>query len=339
MAKIKQFSIFDIVKVRKMISLLQSTENLSFTKHLLLFPIKILQNYLPLQLRKFTEYFVSLENDEINGMISVRAEHGNPHKWNIRHLFLNKNSYLSGRQLVDYVISKFGALGANTFCAIVKDNDEELIDLFSKGCGFRLCSHESMWKFNNIKISQLETNESTFKSFKNSDAKNVCELYNDSIYPHFRYSLAKTKTEFYDRIFQGLSSTSYFKYIAEDSNEKIKAFIEIQTTDNSNYILDIVLSNGYEDSYGEMLHFAINQIIRRNRNFSLYVVNRKYMMTSKKIEEFMKANNLEMVQNHMVLVRDFYKTILQEDRIAKPAIAFTEIKGRPAFNINTKDSL
>ncbi len=340
MAKIKKLSIFDIVEVKKMISLLSESETLGFSKYILTLPFKMIQDFLPLKLRKFSEYFVSIENHSINGMISVKAERGNSYKWNIKQLFLDKNSYLAGRQLVDYIVSKFGALGANTFCVVVDDGHDELIDLFSKGCGFRLCSHESIWKMNETVFSEPTSSENIYRPFKNSDARKVCELYNEGIYPHFRYSLTRAKAEFYDRIFQGLSSTTYFKYVVEDVNtHKTKAYIEIQTNDNSSYILDIILSNAYEDCYSDIVGFAVNQILRRRKNFDLFILNRKYMTNAKKTEDFLKEKNFSMIQNQMVLVRDFFKTIRQEEKIAKPAIAFTEIKGRPAFNFSREDSL
>lgn len=335
MAKIKKFSIFDIVKVKKMISLLNATEPPSFAKHVLLFPFNFVQNLLPIKFRNLAESFVSTENKAINGMISIQAERGNHFKWNIKQLFLDKNSYAAGRQLVDYILAKYGAMGANTFCVVVDDSHEELIDLFSKGCGFRLCSHEAIWKMNEIIFSEPSLAGDIYRPFKNSDALEVCELYNDSIYPHFRYSLARAKAEFYDRFFQGLSSTSYFKYVVDDSKtKKIKAYIEIQTTDNFNYILDIVLSQAYDDSFSDIVNFAVSQIVRRKKEFCLFIFNRKYMMNAKKCEEYLKEQKFSMLQNNMVLVKDFFKTIRQEEKISKPAIAFTDIKGKPAFNLS-----
>lgn len=340
MAKIKKFSIFDVVEVKKMISILNADELPSFINNVLLFPFHFIQNFLPIKLRFLSESFVSMENKVINGMISVQAERGNSYKWNIKQLFLDKNSYLAGRQLVDYILSKYGAMGANTFCVVVDDNHEELIDLFSKGCGFRLCSHEAIWKMNEIVFSEPSSSGDIFRPFKNSDAVEVCELYNDSIYPHFRYSLARAKAEFYDEFFQGLSKTSYFKYVVDDSKtKKIKAYIEIRTTDNFNYVLDIVLSQAYDDGFDDIVNFAVNQILRRKKEFSLFMIHRKYMMNAKKCEEYLKEKNFSMAQNHMVLVKDFFKTIRQEEKISKPAIAFTEIKGKPAFNITQDESV
>ncbi len=340
MAKIKKLGIFDIIKVQKMISMLSENEPPSFTKFVLLFPFNMLQNILPIKLRKLPENFVSTEQKQINGMISVQAERGNSYKWNINQLFLDKNSYPAGRQLVDYILAKYGAMGANTFSVTVEDTHEELIDLFSKGCGFRLCSHESLWKMNEIILKEPAQNNDLYRPFKNSDAKSVCELYNDSIYPHFRYSLARAKSEFYDRFFQGFSSTASFKYVVDDHHSKqIKAYVDIQTSDNTNYILDVVVHQAYEDLYPDMVNFAVSQIIRRKKNFNLYIKSRKYIISSKKLEEYLKECNFSLLKNRLVLVKDFFKTIKYEEKIAKPAIIFSEIKGKPAFKASADKQL
>ncbi|MDD3236897.1 MAG: hypothetical protein PHV37_02220 [Candidatus Gastranaerophilales bacterium] len=333
MAKLKKLGLIDMVEIHKMMSMVASGDFPSFSELLLLSPFIFFQSFLPLKMRKLPESFVSRENKVLNGMISVQSAPGNPYKWNIKNLFLAKNSFAAGRQLVDYVLARFGAMGANTFRVTVSDSNEELLDLFSKGCGFRLCSHESLWKMNEYVISKTPTNGDFFRPFRNADAKEVCELYNDAIFPHFRYSLARVKQEFYDVFFQGLSKTSYFKYLLCDAKTKrIKGIIQFQTEDNENFFLDIVLPAPYEENYPDALNFSISQISRRKKKFNLFIQNRKYMMTSKKYEEFLKEHNFSCLQNNVVLVKDFFKTIKQEEKIIKPAIAFSEIKGKPAFD-------
>lgn len=340
MAKIKKFNIFDIAQVKRMISVLSSTDLSSFTNIFWLYPLTFIQHFLHIRLKKLPESYVSIENKQLNGMITVQAERGNPYKWNIIKLLLDKNSNEAGRQLVDYVTAKYGAKGANTFCVVVDDSHEEILTLFSKGCGFRLCSHENLWKMDEIKSYDNASTDDIYRPFKNSDAKYVCELYNDSIYPHFRYSLAKTKAEFYDRFFQGFSSTSSFKYVVDDARTKrIKAYIEIQTNDNTNYILDIVLTQPYEDLYPDLINFAINQIERRKKDFYLFILNKKYQSSSKKFEDQLKLKGFSLIQTQMVLVKDFFKPIKQGEKIPKPAIFFSEIKGKPAFNLDVNNSL
>lgn len=340
MAKIKKFSIFDIVQLRKLMSVTSTVDLSSYTNIFLLSPLTILQNFLPINFRKLPESYVSVENNKISGMITIKAERGNPFKWNIVKLFLDKNANEAGSQLVDYVIAKYGAMGANTFCAFVDQSHEEILTLFSKGCGFRLCSHENLWKMKEaLQPVDIKTYD-TFRPFKNSDAKYVCELYNDAILPHFRYSLAKSKPEFNDRLFQGLSSVSSFKYVIDDvRTKKIKAYLEIQTTDNVNYVLDIILTQPYEDLYEDIINFALEQISRRKKDFYMFVLIRNYQGSAKKFEEHLKSKDFSLIQTQMVLVKDFFKTIRQEERVSKPAVFFSEIKGKPAFSVDVSENL
>lgn len=335
MAKIKNFNIFDIVQVKKMASV-SSSADLSFCRNIFwLFPLTFIQRFLHIRLKKLPESYVSREKKKLNGMITVKAQEGNPYKWNIIRLFLDKNSNEAGRQLVDYVIARYGAMGANTFCAVVDSYHEEILTLFSKECGFRLCSSENLWKIDTSVMLENIPNIDFYRPFKNSDAKEICELYNDSVLPHFRYSLAKSKAEFYDRIFQGFLSKSSFKYVLEDvKTKKIKAFLEIQTDDNSNYILEIVLTQPFEDLYFNIVNFAIDQISRRKKDFSLFILSKNYQSSAKKFEEKLKAKKFSIVQSQMMLVKDFFKPIKVEERVSKPAIFFSDIKSKPAFNLD-----
>lgn len=332
MAKIKRIGIFDVIKARKLVSFLESTEFMPMIKILCLLPLSNLQNILPLMLKKFPEAYVSIDNEQLNGMILLKASYGNPFKWNITKLYLAKNSYTAGRQLIDYVLAKYGAQGANTFCVTFNNNYEELLDLFSKGCGFRLCSHENLWKMSQLRLSRVESDD-IFRPFKNSDSKEVCDLYNDGIYPHFRYSLSKEPDEFKEKLLQGFSNSTSFKYVMTDEyTKKIKSYIEIQTTDNYNYTLDVILPSPYEKLYPTVLSFAINQIVRRKKDFNMFLWNKNYMTTAKTYAEFLRNQGFSHIQNNVVLVKDFFKTINSCEKITKPAIAFNEINTNPAFS-------
>jgi hypothetical protein len=72
-----------------------------------------------------------------------------------------------------------------------------------------------------------------YRVFKNSDAKVLTEIYNDSLLPHFRPFLGRDINEFKESIFQGLSYYSEYKYVVEDKNTKnINAVLIINTVDN-----------------------------------------------------------------------------------------------------------
>lgn len=294
------------------------------------FPINFINSLLPLKLRWLTESFVSIEDKKINGMISLKPQDGNPLTWRICKLVLNKNSYDTGSQLIGYATARFGAIGANTFTVKVDHEMDELMELFSKACGFRVCSSEQLWKMEEVALAKSNLSKGFFRPFKNSDSESVKSIYNDNIFPHFRYSLAKTAKEFEYPIFTGLSEISCFKYILEENNS-VKGCFSIQTEDNENFIFDVDIVQGYDDCYGDMINFAIAQIMMRTKKFNLFITNKKFQVSGAKFEEYLTKNGFKCVKNQVVMVKDYYKKIKEEQRSQKPAIVFSDISRKPAF--------
>ncbi len=327
MAKIKKISYSDILHLRKLISVVCNDSVMSYRRLFLIsVPVTFLQNLVyNVHLRRLPEtYVVSDSNNNLKGVISVKAQHGNPYKWQIKRLFLDKNSHEEGRQLVEYIIAKFGARGVDTFYVSVDDNQNELIDLFIKGCGFRFCSTESLWSVSNVNFLVNSLDEKLFKPFKNTDAQKAADLFNENLITHYKYSLSKEKGEFNDKLIQGFYSDLNFKYILEDEkSHNLKALVEIKTIDNKNYFIDAIVPPAYIELYPSILSFAVKKIIKRNKNFKLYIKNRKYLQGGELLENFFKDNRFELLQNNAILVRDFFKTIREDSKSFNSAVVFS----------------
>lgn len=324
MAKIKKICFSDILNVKKLISVVCSDNVLSYRRLFFIsVPTTYLQNlFYNVHLRRFPETYVAFDNqNNLKGLTSIKAQSGNPYKWQIKSLFLDKNAHEEGRQLIDYVIAKFGARGVDTFYVTVDDNQSELIDLFIKGCGFRYCSTEALWAVSNINYLDKNINQNNFRTFKNSDSVKVAELFNENLITLYKYSLSKEKDEFNDKLFHGFNSDLDFKYILEE-NKIIKAFIEIKTIDNINYFIDAIIPPQYFELYPQILSFATQKIMKRNKNSKLYIRNRKYLQGGELLETFFKENRFELLQNNAVLVRDFFKSIREESRSFNNAVVF-----------------
>lgn len=327
MAKIKKISYSDILHVKKLISVVCSDTVMSYRRLFFLsVPTTYLQNLVySVHLRKHPETYVAFDTkDNLKGVITVKAQHGNPYKWQIKRLFLDQNSHEEGKQLIEYIIAKFGARGVDTFYVSVDDTQTELIDLFIKGCGFRFCSTEALWAVSNINFLIENINENIFKHFKNSDEAKAAELFNDNLITHYKYSLSKEKEEFRENLLKGIGEETDFKYIIEDENTGIlKSFLEIKTLDNKNYFLDAIVPPQYFELYPMILSFAIKKIIKRNKNFKLYIKNRKYLQGGELLENFFKENRFELLQNNAILVRDFFKTVKEESKGFNSAVVFS----------------
>lgn len=330
MAKIKKISFSDIGNIKKLITVVCSDNIINYRR--LFFnsvPTTHLQNlFYSVHFRKLMEtYVVSDKNDNLKGLISVQAQKGNPYKWHIKRLFLAPNSHELGKQLIEYTIAKFGARGVDTFIIAIDDNNNDLIDLFIKGCGFRFCSTEALWEVSNINFITQQIDEKNFKTFKNDDATKVLELYNENLISLYKYSLEKEKEEFCDNEFINLTKEISFKYIYEDENTKeIKAYIKITTLDNANYFIDTIIPPQYIDLYPMILSFATKKIIKRNKNFKIYIKNKRYLQAGDNIENFFRENKFEHLQNNAILVRDFFKTQKEENRNFNEAVIFNRIE-------------
>lgn len=313
-----------------MISFLSSDAVNRYTKVFMSFPFYLFHSLLPLNLKFLPESYIIEENKEIIGMITVSPNAGNPFKLNISRLFLEQDYFNAGKQLIEFVISKYGAKGASTFIAKIDDSYDELLELFAEGCGFRQCSSEQLWKMDTIRFSK--TDNTFFRPFKNSDAQAVSTLFNDSLITHFKHSLEKTKQEYFDPIFQGLADESQFKYVAEDENSRTKAYFAFSTYDNSNYILDITTSQWLECSLDDVLNFTINQISKRQKDFSLFVKVKKYTTTADTHEQYLIEKGFKCVQNQIVLIKDFYKLIKEAQPLQK-VVLFNSINEKPVFKV------
>ena len=168
------------------------------------------------------------DNKDLHGMITVAPTSGNTSKINITKLLFKKDYYDIGKHLVEFIISRFGAKGAQNFIVAVDDSHDELLKLFIDGCGFRKCASEELWRVSNSDFRVPETN--AFRHFKNSDAQAVAMLFNDSLINHFKPSLLRTKNEYTDKFFSGLTDNTEFKYVLEDVNlETLVAYFSIKT--------------------------------------------------------------------------------------------------------------
>lgn len=328
MVRIRRANYFDKFKLKKMISFLSSDAIEHYTKVFHWFVIGAFHDLLPLNLKFMPESYVIEDNNDIIGMVTVSPTPGNPYKLNISRLFLEHNYFNAGKQLLDFVISKYGAKGATTFKAIIDDSYEELLHLFVDGCGFRQCSSEQLWKLESIRF---EKDNTTFiRPFKNSDAQAVAMLFNDSTITHFKHSISRTKDEYLEPFFYGLNNSYKFKYVIEDENLKtIKAYFSFVTQDNLNYILDVTTSPWYEFDWDGILNFTINQISKRKRDFYLFVKVKKYTTTAESFENYLNSKGFKCIQNQLVLVKDFYKLIKEPQ--SERVVLFNEITEKPVF--------
>ena len=300
MRRIRPLYFFDKKKTQEMISFLNNNVSDNYINHIMFNPLSPLHQLLPLPLKFLPESYVLRENGETLGLISVAPTKGKEKKIEIQKLFFEENSFETATELIQFAVAKYKAKGAFSILVRVDDYLPQLMTMLVSKCGFSKISYEKLWRVKNFTGSEF--NKRDFRSFRNSDAFAIANLYNDSILPHFRPLLSKDITDFKENILQGLSYYSEYKYVLEERGSKtITACITIRTYDNENYVLDIIQHGGIELDINEILNFAAYQIRKRKQRFGLFIKTRRYTNLGEKYESQLMNDRFECVQNHVLL--------------------------------------
>ncbi len=331
MAKIRELALTDIFKINKLMSYMDVQIKSFFDEIILPCPFNALYSSLPLRIKYLPESYVLMDKKNIKAYISAKRTSGNYKKWKISKLYMGDNSYEAGLLLLQYLITKFGAKGANTFVASIEETQNELIQLFVDGAGFRQCSRQQIWKCKNLQNEKYYMNGLFLRPFKNSDAKAVAQLYNENLLIPFKPSLSKNKMEYEESYFAGLYNASCFKYVLEDRQSKqIISYFSLKTTDNKNYLLDVLISKSYETLFEKIIWCAYNKALKRTKNATLFVINKHYLQTANSFEDLLKEKDFEQSNSSVLLVKDLFKTITAENELHH-ALFYREMNSTPAF--------
>lgn len=331
MTKIRKTNYFDKFKIKKMISYLNPDVVKHYTKIFRYFPFAHLHSFLPLCFKFLPESYVIEDKHEILGLIALSPAHANPFKQTISRLFLDKEYFTVGKQLVDFVVARYGSKGAYLFQSIVDTSNDELLELFTKGCGFRNCSTKELWLLpSDLEIKSSRT--SFIRPFHNRDAKAVVELYNDSLIQHFKSSLSKNKDEYTDPPFKSLDDYFMLKYVIEH-NRQVIAFFSVMSNDNENFIITITKSMWYEINLEDIIQFCQREVSKRKKNYSLYVKVQRYKQNIDDVEQYLNSVGATCSQSQVILVKDFYRRI--KDTVKDKILLFNQINNNAAFKVKT----
>ncbi len=305
MRKIRKLYYFDKKRMQEMISFLNNRDK--YINHIMFNPLLPLHHLLPLRFKFLPESYVLKDKKEIKGLITVAPSRCPLKKMEIQRLFFEDNCYDDAGELIQFVVSKYKAMGAASFVVKIDDFLPELVRLFVAKCGFSQISYEKLWKIGEF---EAEFNKKDFREFRNSDAQTVANLYNESLLPHFRPLLSRDAKEFKEIFFKGLSYFSEYKYVIEDKSSKnITCYLSIQSADSENFILDVIQSSWVELDIRAIIGFAKAQIAKRQKNFNLYIRTKKYTQLGERDEKYFMENKFECVQNQVVLTNSSARII------------------------------
>ncbi len=292
--------------MQEMISFLNNRD--AYIGHVMFNPLLPLHHLLPLKCKFLPESYVLKDKKEIKGLITIAPSKYPVKRLEILRLFFEENCYEDAYELIQYAVSKYKALGAISFIVRVEDSLPDLLRVFVARCGFSQLSYERLWKI--PEQVNTEFNEKDYREFRNSDSTTVSNLYNESLLPHFRPLLSSDPREFKESVFKGLSYFNEYKYVILDRKTKnITGYISIKTSDNQNYILDIIQSSWQEIDVKSVIDFGISRIKKRQKEFNLFIKTKKYTQLGEKYEQLFMEHRFECVQNQIVLTNSSAKII------------------------------
>ena len=314
-----------------MISFLNNSANDTYINHIMFNPLILLHHFLPLKMKFLPESYVLKEKNNIKGLITIAPSRSPIKRMEIQKLLFQENCYEEAGELIQYAVSKYKAKGTLSFIVKIDDYLPELIKLFVTKCGFSQISYEKLWEINHINPKDYKIKN--YRAFRNADAPVVSSLYNELLLPHFRPLLSREPEEFKEFPCMGLSYFSEYKYVIIDpKTHYIVACICIQTSDNENYVIDIIQSPWAEIDIEEVIAYANYQIHKRKKNFNLFIKTKKYTQLGEKQEIEFISKKFNCVQNQVVLTNSSAGIIKNSEQTGKFSVLNQVYSGVRAIN-------
>ena len=316
MRKIRKLYFFDKKRVQEMISFLNNSANDTYINRIMFNPFAFLHHFLPLKWKVLPESYVLKDDKEIKGLITVAPISSRQKKVEIKKLFFEENFIADANELVQFAVSKYKSIGAVSVLVKVDDYLMDLLSIFVNKCGFSQISYEKLWRID--KFTDIEFDKREFRSFRNSDSLVVANLYNDALLPHFRSLLGKDAKEFKENLFKGLSCVSEYKYVIEDKKTRNAiGYISLTTSDNENFVIDVVQTAWIVLDINSIISFATAEIKKRKKKFGLFIKTKRYTALGESYEAQFIKNGFECVQNQIVLTNSSAKVLRTEEKSGK----------------------
>ena len=269
-------------------------------------------NYLlPLRLKFFNESFIALLNKKAQGLITLDKDSKSFTRFKITKLILEENSTSIANQLVNYVISRYRAMGANSFYVVVDEKSTDLLNIFRNELNFRNCGFEYLYKVHDIKTSYTLF----LKPFKKENIKEICEFYNENINSFNRFLFSRQNYQFLNNC---------MKYVFYNEENKVLGYFEVATKNNKDFYINFTIDFAYNIYLTDAIKFINSKLHQKYKNYNLYIKVKDYFMNSKELIAILKENNLEFVSKSQILAKDYYREIKQENILKTAKIIFND---------------
>lgn len=295
------------------------------------FPLDVINYLLPLKMKFLKESYVAIDNGKTHGLITLEKDDYNKNRLKISSLFLEENSVEYGELLINYVVNKFLAKGAESFSVVVDETDDKMLKLLSDVCKFRVLADEYLFK---IKKSDFQYQKDTGFEFirfaKNTESAKISELVNGQISSYLLPAFEIDEECFKDNIFVGIKSKVVFRYVLENTqNKRLFGYFTISSANNKDFILDVSISGAYEAYFFDVLKFVKSEISKRSSGWTLYVRIRSCLSNCSVLLDVLQSYDFKCYKKSKILVKSLYKTVKADNAMAGKQIIFNDIT--PAF--------
>lgn len=271
-----------------------------------------INHLLPLRLKFANESFVALVDNKKEGLITLDKDSRSYTRFKITKLILEENSFAIAPQLINYVISRYRAMGATSFYVVAEETQADLLNLFRNELNFRVCGCEYLYK-----INQTNSNGSfILKPFKKENIKEICNFYNENINSFNKPIFSRQPYQFLN---------DFYKYVFYNEEEnRILGYFEVATKNHIDYYINFSIDFAYNIYLIDAIKFIYTKLKHKHKNFNLYIKIKDYFMNSKELIAILKENNAEFISKSQILAKDYYKAIKQDNLFKNAKIIFND---------------
>lgn len=309
----------------------------------LFLPFHQMSHWLPLRLTFMPGIYVAVEQHHVLGLVWVSQDGGNPQRWKIDQLILNPQDMSSlgrsaldvGRQLIDYVITSYGAKGVETFLAYVDTHYDQGLALL-KECGFRHCTKVTTYHYEGAMsegmapMIKAHSHNPLLREVKAQDRPKLTELYAESLPPEVRVSLRKTGDDLFPSGFQrcswSLGSGLYRHWVVgEPEKVYLMGSVAIHSKDYKHYQIRLIVSPGWQDGLEGLLAIALRHIYHTT---SHPVIQIEVYEFHHPIQQALSSLGFQTALTTQVLVKDYWVSTSKDPELLQNPVLFLANKGR-----------
>ena len=271
-----------------------------------------INHLLPLRLKFANESYIALVDGQKTGLITLDKDSKSHTRFKITKLILEEYSSSIATQLVNYVISKYRAQGANSFYVVVDEKQADLLNIFKNEMNFRACGCEYLYK-----VNLVNANQSMFlRPYKKENVKEICKFYNENINSFNKFLFSRENYQF---------NNGCQKYVFYNDDEtELLGYFEVATKNNYDFYINFSIDFTYNIYIIDAIKFIYSKLKHRYKKFNLYVKVKDYFMNSKELLAILKENNMELISKSQVLAKDYYREVKENNLFKNAKIIFND---------------